>query len=167
MKWFQPEEGESLDEQGGRTKRNTKRKVPLARKSADSKDKSATLIASDTSVRGDVHFSGRLYVSGAVTGNITADEGVAGTVFVDEGGSVEGDIQAAHIIVAGRVEGNVVAGERLEISVTGRVRGDASYKRLGVELGGVVNGRILCVEDEEDRGNVRVFELSGDGDRDT
>lgn len=134
---------------------------------ADSKDKGATLIASGTSVRGDVHFSGRLYVSGAVAGNITADEGVAATVFVDEGGSIEGDIQAAQVIIAGRVEGNVTAREHLEIAGTGRVSGDASYKQLGVELGGVVNGRVLCVEDEEDRGNVRVFELSGDGDRDT
>lgn len=134
---------------------------------ADSKDKSATLIASGTSVRGDIHFSGRLYVSGAVTGNMTADEGVAGTLFVDEGGSVEGDIQAAHVIIAGRVEGNVLAREHLEIASTGRVSGDASYKQLGVELGGVVDGRVLCVEDEADRGSVRVFELSGDGDRDT
>lgn len=147
-----------MDEQGGRTNMKKNR--------VDSKDKSATLIASDTSVRGDIHFSGRLYVSGAVTGNITADEGVAGTLFVDEGGSVEGDIQAGHVIIAGRVEGNVLAREHLEIAVTGRVAGDASYRQLGVELGGVVNGRILCVEDEEDRGNVRVFELSGDGDRD-
>lgn len=148
-----------MNEQGGRTNMKKNR--------VDSKDKSATLIASDTSVRGDIHFSGRLYVSGAVTGNITADEGVAGTLFVDEGGSVEGDIQAGHVIIAGRVEGNVLAREHLEIAVTGRVAGDASYRQLGVELGGVVNGRILCVEDEEDRGNVRVFELSGDGDRDT
>lgn len=134
---------------------------------ADSKDKGATLIASGTSVHGDVHFSGRLYVSGAVKGNITADEGVAGTLFVDEGGSVEGDIHAAHMVIAGRVEGNVLARERLEIAATGRIVGDASYKQLGVEMGGVVNGRILCVEDDEDRGNVRVFELAGDADRDT
>ena len=134
---------------------------------ADSKDKSATLIASGTSVHGDVRFSGRLYVSGAVTGNITADEEVAGTLFVDAGGSVEGDIHAAHVVIAGRVEGNVVAPEHLEIAATGRIVGDASYKQLGVEMGGVVNGRILCVEDDEVRGNVRVFELPGDADRDT
>ena len=132
----------------------------------DSKEKSATLIASDTSVRGDVHFSGRLYVSGAVTGKITTDEGVPATLFVDEGGSVEGDIQATHVVIAGRVEGNVLAWERLEIAATGRVTGDVSYKQLGVEFGGSVNGRILCIEDDQDRGNVRVFELPGDGDRD-
>lgn len=157
MKWFKPEGGESLNEEGGVMKKNR----------ADSKEASATLIAADTSVRGDVQFTGRLYVSGAVTGKITTDEDVAGTLFVDEGGSVEGDIQAAHVVIAGRVEGNVLAREHLEIAVTGRVTGDVPYKQLGVELGGVVSGRILCVEDDEDRGNVRVFELPGDGDRDT
>lgn len=159
MKWFKREAAERLNGQDGRTNMKKNR--------ADSKDRNATLIASGTSVRGDVHFSGRLYVSGAVTGNITADEGVAGTLFVDEGGSVEGDIHAAHVVIAGRVEGNVLAREHLEVAGTGRVLGDASYKQLGVELGGVVNGRILCVEDDEDQGNVRLFELSGDGDRDT
>ena len=156
MKWFRPQGGESWNEEGGLMKK----------KRVDSKEQSATLIASDTSVRGDVHFSGRLYVSGAVAGKITTDEGVSATLFVDEGGSVEGDIQAAHVVVAGRVEGNVLARERLEISVTGRVMGDVSYKQLGVELGGSVNGRILCLEDDEERGNVRVFELPGDGERD-
>ncbi len=156
MKWFRPQGGESWNEEGGLMKK----------KRVDSKEQSATLIASDTSVRGDVHFSGRLYVSGAVAGKITTDEGVSATLFVDEGGSVEGDIQAAHVVVAGRVEGNVLARERLEISVTGRVTGDVSYKQLGVELGGSVNGRILCLEDDEERGNVRVFELPGDGERD-
>ena len=156
MKWFKPEGEESLSEEGGLMKRNR----------VDSKEKSATLVSSDTSVRGDIHFSGRLYVSGTVTGKITTDEGVSATLFVDEGGSVEGDIQAAQVVIAGRVEGNVLARERLEISVTGRVTGDVSYKQLGVELGGSVNGRILCVEDDEERGNVRVFELPGDGERD-
>ena len=158
MKWFKLEGRESLSEEGGL--------MNMKKNRVDSKEKSATLIASDTSVRGDVHFSGRLYVSGAVTGKITTDEGVPATLFVDEGGSVEGDIQAAHVVIAGRVEGNVLAWERLEIAAAGRVTGDVSYKQLGVEIGGSVNGRILCVEDDQDRGNVRVFELPGDGDRD-
>ncbi len=156
MKWFKPGGGESLSEEGGLVKRNR----------VDSKEKSATLISSDTSVRGDIHFSGRLYVSGAVTGKITTDEGDSATLFVDEGGCVEGDIHAAHVVIAGRVEGDVFARERLEVAATARVRGDVSYKQLGVELGGSVNGRVLCVEDDEERGNVRVFELPGDGDRD-
>ena len=156
MKWFKPGGRESLSEEGGLVKRNR----------VDSKEKSATLISSDTSVRGDIHFSGRLYVSGAVTGKITTDEGDSATLLVDEGGCVEGDIHAAHVVIAGRVEGNVFARERLEVAATARVRGDVSYKQLGVELGGSVNGRVLCVEDDEERGNVRVFELPGDGDRD-
>ena len=132
----------------------------------DSGDKSANLVAPDTEVRGDIHFSGRLYVSGTVVGKITTDEEVSATLLVDEGGSVEGDIRAARVVIAGRVEGNVFAGERLEVTATGRVRGEVSYKEIGVELGGLVNGKILCIEEDEDRGNVRVFELPGDGDRD-
>lgn len=133
----------------------------------DSGDKSANLVAPDTEVRGDIHFCGRLYVSGTVVGKITTDEEVSATLLVDEGGSVEGDIRAAHVVIAGQVEGNVFAGERLEVTATGRVRGEVSYKEIGVELGGLVNGKIHCLEEDEERGNVRVFELPGDGDSGT
>ena len=157
MKWFKSEAGESLAGEGRLMK---KAKV-------DSSDKSATLVASGTSVRGDIQFSGRLYVSGTVAGKITTEEDVSATVFVDEGGSVEGDIRASNVIVAGRVDGDVVAGERLEVTATGRIRGEMSYGQLGVELGGLVNGSVLCVEEDAEGGNVRVFELPGDGDRGT
>ena len=140
-----------------RTKRNR----------AETRDKSTTLIASGTSVHGDIQFSGRLYVSGAVTGRITTEEGASSaTLVVDEDGRGEGDIQAAHVIIAGRVDGNVIASERLEVAATARVSGDVSYRQLGVELGGLLNGKVLLLEGDESRGNVRVFELTG-GDRDT
>ena len=157
MKWFKPEAGRnSADE--GRLMKKTR---------VDSNDRSATLVAPDTSVQGDIQFSGRLYVSGTVTGNVAAKDEASATLFVDEGGSVEGDIRAANVIIAGRVEGNVFAGDRLEVTATGRIRGEMSYKQIGVELGGLVNGKVLCVEEDGNRGNLRVFELPGDSDRDT
>ena len=70
------------------------------------------------------------------------------------------------MIIAGRVDGNVIASERLEVAATARVSGDVSYRQLGVELGGLLNGKLLLLEGDESRGNVRVFELSGGGDRD-
>ena len=155
MKWFKSE-GESLAEEGGLMKKSR----------VDSSNKNATIVAPNTSVRGDIHFSGRLYVSGMVAGKITTEEVVSATVFVDEGGSVQGDIQATNVIIAGRVEGNVLAAERLEVTATGRIRGEVTCKQIGVELGGLVNGKIVCVEEDGDRGNVRVFELTGDGERD-
>ena len=155
MKWFNVKEAE-LSEEDGKMKRNR----------VEEKDSSTTLIAGGTAVRGDIHFAGRLYVSGAVIGKISTDEGVSATLIVDEGGHIEGDVQAAHVVIAGRIDGNVMATERMEVASTARVRGDLSYKDLAVELGGMVNGRLLCMNDEDDAGNVRVFELSGDGDRD-
>lgn len=139
----------------------------MKRTKVDTKETSATHIASDTTVRGDIHFAGRLYVSGAVKGNLTTDKEVSTMLLVDEDGSVEGDVEAAHVIVSGRVEGNVFARDRLEVTSTGRVKGEVSYGQLGVELGGLVNGSVVRVDDDQDRGNVRVFELSGDGDRET
>lgn len=155
MKWFNVKQA-GLSEEDGNMKSNR----------VEDKDSNTTLIAGGTSVHGDIHFAGRLYVSGAVMGKITSDEGVSATLIVDEAGSVEGDIQAAHVVIAGRIDGNVTAMERMEVASTARVRGDLSYKDLAVELGSMVNGKLLCMQDDEGAGNVRVFELSGDGDRD-
>ena len=100
-------------------------------------------------MRGDIQFSGRLYVSGSVEGTIATAEGISATLFVDEGGSVEGEIRVAHVVVAGRVEGTVLAEERLDITATGEVQGEVSYKQLGVELGGCVNGTVRRVREDE------------------
>ncbi|MDE0451181.1 MAG: polymer-forming cytoskeletal protein [Gammaproteobacteria bacterium] len=159
VKWFRLEGREALNKEGVPMKRTKKNRV-------DSRDNSTTLVASGTSVRGDIQFSGRLYISGAVTGSITTEKGAPATLVVDEDGRVEGDIQATHVIIAGRVDGNVIASERLEVAATARVSGDVSYRQLGVELGGLLNGKLLLLEGDESRGNVRVFELSGGGDRD-
>ena len=162
MKWFRLRAGKSA----GRAEGLNKASGRMKRNRVESKDRNATLVASETAVRGDVHFSGRLYVSGVVIGKITTDEGTSTTLVVDEGGRIEGDIEASHVIVAGRIQGNIVASERVEIASTARVNGDVSYKRLAVEPGGVVNGQVLCVGDDPDRDNVRVIELAGESERD-
>ena len=155
MKWFRLEGGESLSEEGQLMKK----------KRVDGNAGDATLVAAGTSLLGDIRFSGRLYVSGEVTGKVTADAGASATLVIDEGGHIEGDVQAAHVIIAGRIDGNVVASERLEIAATARVRGDMSYRELSVELGGKLYGRVVSLDDEEGEGNVQIFELPGDGEQ--
>jgi cytoskeletal protein CcmA (bactofilin family) len=55
---------------------------------------------------------------------------------------VEADIRGARITVAGLVKGNIIASNRLKITSTGRLEGDATVGALVVQEGGVHYGVI-------------------------
>ena len=61
-----------------------------------------TLIGPGVVIRGDVTFSGGLYVEGAIHGAVVADDLEGGAVLtVSERGLIEGEVRAPHVIVNG------------------------------------------------------------------
>ncbi len=88
-------------------------------------------------------------------GELTGDEDleidgrVEGTVdlknhqlTIGANGNLKAEVTAKSIIVIGKVIGNLVAAERIEIQATGIVDGDVRAPRLNVQEGAVLNGRI-------------------------
>jgi cytoskeletal protein CcmA (bactofilin family) len=57
-------------------------------------------------------------------------------------GSCSAEVHAKNVVVIGKVNGNVIATERIEIQATGLVNGDVSAPKLIVQEGAVVNGSI-------------------------
>lgn len=57
-------------------------------------------------------------------------------------GSFTGNISAEEVLVAGKVQGNVVATKHVHIAETGRINGDVQCGRISWSAGGVVNGVI-------------------------
>ena len=112
-----------------------------------SAEKGVTLIAANTEVSGDVHFVNQLYINGHVKGNITADAGTDATVIVSEEGSVSGEIRVPHVVVNGRVEGNVYATSRMELARNAEVKGNVYYRLIEMQLGSRVEGQLLHAED--------------------
>ena len=93
--------------------------------------------------RGISAFPAELYVSGSVTGNVTAEKsGKGATLVVAEGGSVKGDVRVANAVVAGHVAGDMHVRERLEMSKTAKVRGDVYYKLVELAMGAILEGRL-------------------------
>jgi cytoskeletal protein CcmA (bactofilin family) len=108
-----------------------------------------TLIGSSTRIEGNVLFSGGLRIDGAVRGNVSALPEQPGTVVLSEHARVDGEVQAAHIVVNGTINGPVHAGETLELQPSARVRGDVHYKSLEIHHGAVVEGKLAHHEDSE------------------
>ena len=100
---------------------------------------STTLISSDTTIKGDISFTGQLDVEGTVVGSIQATPGDA-VLRVVSGGRVAGEIKVPHATVNGKVEGDIHSSERLILSEQAVVDGDVYYNLIEMAVGAKVNG---------------------------
>jgi len=100
---------------------------------------STTLISSETTITGDISFTGQLDVEGTVIGSIQAASADA-TLRVVSGGRVAGEIKVPHATVNGKVEGDVHSSERLVLSERAVVDGDVYYNLIEMSAGAKVNG---------------------------
>ena len=100
-----------------------------------------TLVGAGSRVEGDIHFVGGLRIDGVVKGNVIADD--AGTVVLSEHASVEGEIRVAHAVINGKVTGPIHGSESVELQAKADVNGDVYYKALEVQIGAVVQGRLV------------------------
>jgi len=111
------------------------------------KDKSSnthydTLISSKTEIEGNVRFSGGLHVDGVIKGNLLAEVGSGAVVRISDQARVEGEIRAPNIIVNGPVEGDIHAGEYIELAKHAQITGDVYYSMMEMVLGASVNGQL-------------------------
>jgi cytoskeletal protein CcmA (bactofilin family) len=113
----------------------------LAKKSNDKPCNTIdTLIGVQTEIRGDLTFSGGLRIDGKVRGNVSARGEDNSTLVLSENAEVAGDVTVPHMIVNGRIQGNVIASERLELQPRAEIMGDVTYKVIEIAAGAVVNG---------------------------
>jgi cytoskeletal protein CcmA (bactofilin family) len=102
-----------------------------------------TLISKDTKISGDVNFTGVLFVDGYVKGNITADEPENSLLTIGQNGHIEGEISVPHIMIFGRVTGDVHALEHVELMSDARIEGNVYYKLIEMAMGAEVNGQMV------------------------
>ena len=111
------------------------------------------LIGTGATVEGSIIFSGGLRVDGRVRGDVVAAEGKPGTLVLSEQAQIEGEIRVSHVVINGTVIGPVYATEYVELQPKANVTGDVHYKTLEIQLGAVVQGR-LVYESEDKSENV-------------
>lgn len=102
-----------------------------------------TLIGSRVTIRGDVHFSGGLYVEGNVLGGIFAEEGSEAVLTLADTGTIEGEVRAPHIVVNGQLHGDVYASQRIELGPKARVQGNVHYQVVEMAAGAMLTGRLI------------------------
>jgi cytoskeletal protein CcmA (bactofilin family) len=104
---------------------------------------STTLVAAGTTITGNVKFSGSIDIEGRIEGDIAAADPDHGTVRVLADGVVEGQIRAPSVIVNGVVNGDVHAGDHVELAAKATVTGNVHYKLIEMVKGAQVNGSLV------------------------
>ena len=102
-----------------------------------------TVIGPQTVVEGDISFSGGLHIDGHVKGNISAEAGGQAVLTVSERGRIEGDVRVPNLVLNGAVQGNVYAGERVELASHAKVAGNLYYHLIEMAMGAEVNGSLV------------------------
>jgi len=122
-----------------------------------------TLIGRTTRIQGDVEFRGGLHVDGRVAGSVRAagllgegegegdaqgdaqgdGQGDQASLSVSELGVIEGSVVAHHVILNGRVNGDILGSERVVLGSKARVQGDVHYGVIEMALGAQISGQLV------------------------
>ena len=93
---------------------------------------------------GDLRFEGRVRIDGMFTGTIESPD----LLEVGAAGSVRGSVQVAQALVGGRIEGDLVATERVTLLETAVVRGRIETPWLDVRNGAQIDGPVLVLRND-------------------
>lgn len=96
-----------------------------------------SIVSVGTTVTGDVKSKGTVRIEGVVAGRVLSDD----TILVQETGRVKGELAAAKIVIAGQMDGNVFARERVEIASKAKLIGDIATPRLKMDEGVLFEGQ--------------------------
>lgn len=101
-----------------------------------------TIVGTSVKLKGNLVSNGDITIDGHVAGDIKTKSGV----FIGPNANILANIKAKDIEVAGIVQGNIEAKDKLEISETGKVYGDITASILVVSPGAIFTGKCAMTE---------------------
>jgi cytoskeletal protein CcmA (bactofilin family) len=106
----------------------------------------AGLLGPGARYEGDLVFSGRVRIDGTFSGTIRSDD----LLEIGKGGRVEGEVDVAQALVAGRMDGLLRARERVTLLGSAVVVGQLITPWLDVRPGAQVRAEVLVQRDEDE-----------------
>jgi cytoskeletal protein CcmA (bactofilin family) len=89
------------------------------------------VLSTDVEIKGSLKFSGELAFDGKLEGEIQTD----GVLTLGDSAVIMGNINAQSVIVRGKITGNIIAKEKIEIKAKTELFGDIRATKLVVEEG--------------------------------
>ncbi len=98
-----------------------------------------SFVDNSVSIKGDLNFSETLEIQGSVVGNIFSDSNSISFLIIGKESEITGDITSSHVVVSGKVVGNILA-QHIEIEQSARIVGVINYKSIEVHSGAKIDG---------------------------
>ena len=114
----------------------------------ESSSNATTYIAPGTKLVGNLTGEGPYIFCGETEGECD----IKGPVTVAEGSLWKGSVRATDIVIAGKVEGDVVATKRVELTGTAHVTGSLKGASIVVAEGAVIEGEVSIATSKESEG---------------
>ncbi len=92
----------------------------------------------DTVFNGSLTFDGAVRIDGKFEGQVKTND----TLIVGETGDLNADVTAGILIAKGKINGTIIASERVEIHSTSKIVGNIRSPSLVVEVGAVFDGHV-------------------------
>jgi cytoskeletal protein CcmA (bactofilin family) len=115
-----------------------------------SKETFGSIIGSDLEIFGRLLATKSLRIDGTVVGDIETKPGADVCIALGKTALVQGNISGVRVLVAGRVEGNVLATERVELHSGADVHGDIVYAQIGIEHGARLSGQLSKIIESDE-----------------
>lgn len=97
-----------------------------------------SLIASDITIEGKIEGTGHVRIAGKFKGDVN----VQGNLTIEVGAKLTGGVRANKVIIAGELEGNIDAAQRVELLESGVLAGDLKAGSLTVAAGSRMRGNV-------------------------
>jgi len=109
--------------------------------------KIATVVGEEMHFDGNLQGTGSVRIDGCVTGEIN----VEGNVILGEAATARATVAAKSAKIAGRVKGDLVCCDSVELTSSARVEGDIRCDRLVIDRGAVFNGSSAMAKEAQNR----------------
>src|SRR3974377_528986 len=96
-----------------------------------SSNNSKNVLNSDVELKGTLKFTGELTFDGKLEGDINSE----GSLHLGDNAVVKGNINVNSVVMRGKVNGNVIAREKVDIKTKTELFGDVRAPRLVIEEG--------------------------------
>jgi cytoskeletal protein CcmA (bactofilin family) len=100
------------------------------------KDEINAFLGKDTEFDGKFSFTGTVRIDGRFSGEIFS----GGTLIIGESAVIKSKVHVGDMIISGEVYGDIVAENKIEINVPGKLFGNIQTQRLVVEEGVIFEG---------------------------
>ena len=120
-----------------------------------------TLLGPQTTVEGNLNFSGGLHIDGVVKGNVIAAEDTKSSCHVSEQGRVVGELKVPNVNINGTIDGDVYSSGLVELAENARINGNVYYNLIDVAVGAQVNGQLVYCEPGGEAKKPKLKEVGG------